>query len=306
MTVWRSILAALVLAASAAGGGHSALAREPEDGGVKIGRPSLLRKLVSAEKLEHTAELQYTDLTSKAAAKHALLPESHPQVQRLRKIADRLLPHAPKFNERAKDWKWQVNVINSKMINAFCMPGGKIAFFTGIIDKLELTDDEVAIVMGHEVAHALREHARERIAKSELTHLGASILGQADNLRIRLAGERGLFSLAHGSLSEVVRSSDLGDLTGRIAHAMSAMSRDEGPLCYVEVGTGVNRALAQLEKPLDTNEFESRRLGVMRANPCVAAYAGVGAIGIAIVPQALLDGVTVGTCRGLALNGMTE
>ena len=133
-----------------------------------------------------------------------------------------------------------------------------------------------------------------------------SILGQADNLRIRLAGERGLFSLAHGSLSEVVRSSDLGDLTGRIAHAMSAMSRDEGPLCYVEVGTGVNRALAQLEKPLDTNEFESRRLGVMRANPCVAAYAGVGAIGIAIVPQALLDGVTVGTCRGLALNGMTE
>ncbi len=133
-----------------------------------------------------------------------------------------------------------------------------------------------------------------------------SILGQADNLRIRLAGERGLFSLAHGSLSEVVRSSDLGDLTGRIAHAMSAMSRDEGPLCYVEVGTGVNRALAQLEKPLDTNEFESRRLGVTRANPCVAAYAGVGAIGIAIVPQALLDGVTVGTCRGLALNGMTE
>ncbi len=177
MTVWKSALAALLLAVAAAGGGDHALAREPDDGGVKIGRPSLLRKLVSAEKLEHTAELQYTDLTSKAAAKHALLPESHPQVQRLRKISERLLPHAPKFNERAKDWKWQVNVINSKMINAFCMPGGKIAFFTGIIDKLELTDDEVAMVMGHEIAHALREHARARSAKSTITNVGVLAVG---------------------------------------------------------------------------------------------------------------------------------
>ena len=177
MTVWKSVLAALVLAVATAGGGLPAQAREPDDGGVKIGRASLLRKLVSAEKLERTAELQYTDLTSKAQAKNALLPESHPQVQRLRKIADRLLPYAPKFNERAKDWKWKVNVINSKMINAFCMPGGKIAFFTGIIDKLELTDDEVAMVMGHEIAHALREHARARTAKSTITNVGVLAVG---------------------------------------------------------------------------------------------------------------------------------
>jgi len=133
-----------------------------------------------------------------------------------------------------------------------------------------------------------------------------SILGHANNLRIRLAGERGLFTLAHGALSEVVRSSDVIDLTGRIAHAMSAMSRDEGPLCYVEVDTGAGRAIAQLEKNLDTNEFESRRLCVRRANPCVAVYAGVGAVGIAIVPQALLDGFAIGACKGLALDGMTD
>lgn len=165
----------IVMAAGAAGG---AMAREPEgDGGVKIGRASLLRKLVSAEKLERTAELQYTDLTQKASAKHALLADDHPQVQRLRKIADRLLPFAPKFNERAKDWKWKVSVINSKMINAFCMPGGKIAFFTGIIDKLQLSDDEVAMVMGHEIAHALREHARARTAKSTITNVGVMAVG---------------------------------------------------------------------------------------------------------------------------------
>jgi len=132
-----------------------------------------------------------------------------------------------------------------------------------------------------------------------------SILGHANNLRIRLAGERGLFTLAHGALSEVVRSSDVIDLTGRIAHAMSAMSRDEGPLCYVEVDTGAGRAISQLEKHLDTNEFESRCLCVRRANPCVAVYAGVGAVGIAVVPQALLDGVVIGARKGLALDGMT-
>ena len=176
MRVIKSALVALLLVMAVDAG--AAMAREPEtDGGVKIGRASLLRKLVSAEKLERTAELQYADLTQKASAKNALLPESHPQVQRLRNIADRLLPFADKFNERAKDWKWKGSVINSKMINAFCMPGGKIAFFTGIVEKLQLTDDEAAMVMGHEIAHALREHARARAAKSTLTNVGVLAVG---------------------------------------------------------------------------------------------------------------------------------
>ncbi len=103
-----------------------------------------------------------------AASKGALAPANHPQVQRLRGIADRLVPYASRFNERAPQWKWEVNLIGSKQINAFCMPGGKIAFFSGIIDTLKLTDDEIATIMGHEIAHALREHGRERAAKSTI------------------------------------------------------------------------------------------------------------------------------------------
>ena len=145
--------------------------------GVKVGNPSFVRKLVPAESLENAALQQYGTLKRQATAKGALLPANHPQNARLKRIAKDLLPHAHKWNPRAKDWQWEVALIRSGNINAFCMPGGKIAFFTGILDKLRLTDDEVAIVMGHEIAHALREHARERAAKTTLTNVGGRLIG---------------------------------------------------------------------------------------------------------------------------------
>jgi Zn-dependent protease with chaperone function len=148
---------------------------------VNVGESSTLRKLVPAGQLEHAATQQYGQLLEQARAKRALVPESHAQVQRLRAIARKLIPQSGRWNERAGEWRWEVNLIASPQINAFCMPGGKIAFFSGILDKLELTDDEAAMVMGHEMAHALREHARERIAKSQgtgaLLAIGAQLLG---------------------------------------------------------------------------------------------------------------------------------
>lgn len=150
----------------------------PTDQGVHVGTPSSLRNLVPAEQLERQSAQQYGALKRQAAEQRALAPEGHPQLQRLRSIAARLIPHARRFNPRADQWRWEINLIGSRQVNAFCMPGGKIAFYTGILDILKLTDDEVAMVMGHEIAHALREHARENIAKSQLTHLGANLLGQ--------------------------------------------------------------------------------------------------------------------------------
>jgi Zn-dependent protease with chaperone function len=165
---------AFLLAAGATAAG-SALAQ------VNVGESSRLRSLVPANELETAAAQQYGELLQEARAKKALAPESHPQLQRLRAISSRLITDAPRWNERARSWRWEVNLIGSQSINAFCMPGGKIAVFTGLIDKLQLTDDELAMVVGHEMAHALREHARERIAKSQgtgaLLSLGAQLFG---------------------------------------------------------------------------------------------------------------------------------
>ena len=146
--------------------------------GVDAGKPSVLRNLVPAKQVEGQAAQYYAQLLKEAAGKKALAPDSHPQVLRLRSIARKLIPFAEKHNLRAKEWRWEVNLIASKQINAFCMPGGKIVFFTGILEQLKLTDDEVAMIMGHEIAHALWEHARERMAKSFATNIGASLLGE--------------------------------------------------------------------------------------------------------------------------------
>ncbi len=185
----RSFLQLAGAAAVAGATGAPALAQ------VDVGNASGLRNLVPADALESAATQQYSELLAKARAQGALAPSNHPQLRRLRAIATRLVPHALEWNPRARGWRWEVNLIGSQQINAFCMPGGKIAFYTGILDKLRLSDDEVAMVMGHEMAHALREHARARMAKSEATNIGLRLgaqllgLGNMGDLAANLGGQ---------------------------------------------------------------------------------------------------------------------
>ncbi|MBS3020721.1 Beta-barrel assembly-enhancing protease [Comamonas sp. PE63] len=167
----------------------------PAQAQVEVGKASVMRQLVPAETLENSATQQYQELLQKAKAQGALADAGNPQLQRLRTIAQRLIPYAAQWNPRASQWRWEVNLIGSKQINAFCMPGGKIAFYTGIIDQLKLTDDEIAMIMGHEMAHALREHSREQLAKNQATSIGISLgaqllgLGDIGNAAARLGGQ---------------------------------------------------------------------------------------------------------------------
>jgi len=161
-----------------AGLGFTALLAGTAQAQVEVGQASSLRKLIPAETLEASARQQYRQTLGEADSKGALAPDDYPQLKRLRAIAARLIPFTTQWNPDSRKWKWEVNLIGSKQINAWCMPGGKIAFYTGILDQLQLNDDEVAMIMGHEMAHALREHSRERLAKSRATGMGLSVASQ--------------------------------------------------------------------------------------------------------------------------------
>ncbi|WP_083215138.1 M48 family metallopeptidase [Comamonas aquatica] len=189
-SLWQARRAFLLL-----GGTATASAALPAWAQVDVGESSRLRHLVPAEELEQAAEQEYAKLLQEARSQGKLVPTGDAQTQRLQRIAQALIQHTAAWNERARQWQWSVALIRSNDINAFCMPGGKIAFFTGIIDKLRLSDDEIAMVMGHEMAHALREHSREQLAKNTATSLGISLgaqllgLGDVGNYAARLGGQ---------------------------------------------------------------------------------------------------------------------
>lgn len=163
--------------------------------GVDVGSQSKFAKLVPAEDIEAAAAQQYRQMLQEAARQKALAPDGHPQLVRLRNISERIIPFSAAWNARARQWRWEVNLIGSREINAFCMPGGKIAFYYGILQTLQLTDDEVAMIMGHEAAHALREHARERLGKNAATGIAANVasvllgLGATGDSLLRMGGQ---------------------------------------------------------------------------------------------------------------------
>ena len=149
-----------------------------EGGVVGANRQQLL--LVSSAELEQIAAKQYNQLLAEAQQKRVL--NTDPQAtQRVRAIASRLIPQTQVFRPDARSWQWEVNVVNSDQVNAFCMPGGKIMVFTGLINRLRTTDSELAVVIGHEIAHALREHSREQVSQSAAAEavigIGSALFG---------------------------------------------------------------------------------------------------------------------------------
>jgi predicted Zn-dependent protease len=138
--------------------------------------------LTSAE--VNRASAQTYQKTLQEAARKGALNRNAAQVRRVRAVAGRLIPATGAFRGDAPGWQWEVNVISSNEINAWCMPGGKIAVYTGILEKLNLSDAELAAIVGHEIAHALREHGRERasqqVAQNAVLGIGAALLGIGD------------------------------------------------------------------------------------------------------------------------------
>jgi Zn-dependent protease with chaperone function len=121
--------------------------------------------MISASQIDRISASSF-EQQAKAAQKKNILITSGPQYERLKTIANRLIPQTAVFRDDTHSWNWGLQLIDSPMVNATCAPGGRITFYTGIINKLNLTDDEIAAIMGHEIAHAVREHGREQVSQA--------------------------------------------------------------------------------------------------------------------------------------------
>jgi len=145
---------------------------QTSDTAVPVQLPNIL--LIPAEMVHEAAAKQYAALKQEAKDQNALNNDPATWV-RVRRIAQKLIAQGARFNDQAPSWAWEVNLIDAPAINAFCMPGGKIAVYTGLIKALNPTDDELAAIIGHEIAHALLEHGRARMEAHLLKSVGVSL-----------------------------------------------------------------------------------------------------------------------------------
>jgi predicted Zn-dependent protease len=252
-----------VMAIAAAALAQPAIARE----GVDVGNNSAFAKFVPAEQVERSAAQQYLQMLSQADSKRALAHSDSAELKRLRSIAQKIIPFAIAWNPRAKEWKWEVNLIGSNQINAYCMPGGKIAFFTGILQQLRLTDDEVAMVMGHEIAHALREHARERMGKGMATQgvarLGGALVSSFFGIDPRLT------DIAAGGIANLTtlvfsrEDESEADLVGMELAARAGYDPRAGVTLWQKMGAASKGAPPQW---LSTHPAGARRIADIQAN----------------------------------------
>ena len=147
-------------------------------GAVGVQRQQYMFSMLSTDEVNHMYAQSYQQTLGEASSK-GVLDKSSADAKRVQVIANRLIAQAPKFRPDAAQWNWEVNVIKSDELNANCGPGGKIIVYTGLIDQLKLTDAEIAAVVGHEIAHALREHSREAMSKAygvQMARQGAGAL----------------------------------------------------------------------------------------------------------------------------------
>ncbi|MCP9338406.1 M48 family metallopeptidase [Stutzerimonas xanthomarina] len=174
-------------------------------GAVGVDRKQYMFSMLSTDQVNQMYAQSYQQTVSEAKNK-GVLENNSPVAQRVNRIASRLIAEVKTFRPDAAQWDWDVNVIDSPELNANAGPGGKIIFYTGLIEKLKLTDDEIAAVMGHEIAHALREHGREAMSKAYgvqmATQIGSAVGIGNGSLQLANMGVQYLMTLPNSRSNE--------------------------------------------------------------------------------------------------------
>ena len=173
MRHWKKSLLALAVAATSLTGCGTPQ-ETTKDNTVGVNRQQKFS--VSSEAINAEASKAYSQVLAEARAKRVL--DTNPaMVARVKRITNNLIAKTPAIRADAKTWPWEIHVITLDEMNAWCMPHGKMVIYSGLIDQLKLSDAEIAQVMGHEMAHALREHSREQVSRQQTTGIIAGVLG---------------------------------------------------------------------------------------------------------------------------------
>ncbi len=185
LKLWGASIAALVLVACET-------VQTTRSGVVGVDRPQQRYVLGPSDAQgQAIAARTYAQVKALAAVRGELNRDAQ-QVERVRVVTQRLIPHTVVFRDDAPGWSWEILVLTSPEVNAWGMPGGKIAVYTGTIEKLQLTDDELAALIGHEIGHLLRDHAREVWGPPALGLVSRSQQEQeADRIGVELAALAG-------------------------------------------------------------------------------------------------------------------
>ncbi len=234
--------------------------------------------LMPAGTVDTMSAQAYTETLKKADQKNTLNVDKA-MLQRVRGISNKLIAQVGVFRPDATNWKWEVNVEKNDQVNAYCMPGGKIMVFSGLIEKIQATDDELAAVIGHEIAHALREHGRERMSQAYVQQFGLQALaafatGTAGGVAVQAAGAGSqlFFALPNGREQEreadkmglelAARAGFNPDAAVTLWQKMSALNKNAPPEFFSTHPASANRiaelkALAPKVRPL----YEAAKAG---------------------------------------------
>jgi predicted Zn-dependent protease len=254
--VWRKVVAVGLLCLTAA----CTTVQTTEPGAVGIDRKQ--RMLVSNEDVAAGAEQAYAQELQKAR-ETAKLNTDPALTARVRRVSERLIPVTAVYRRDAPSWKWEINTLKTDDMNAYAMPGGKIMVYSGLVEKLNLTDAELAAVLGHEISHALREHTRERVSRAyaqQLALAGVAVVTGAGQGALDLANQVAsvTFQLPHSREQEAeadVMGLELMARAGYNPHSavsvwqkmMSAQQGGGGPPEFLSTHPSSSNRIAELQ-----------------------------------------------------------